>query len=216
MKILNKRQSKANIKELTTLLDKYGIDHHTLPIKLIRDKIPLKDILVENSTYQSTKLKKRLVDEGIKKDCCEICGQGNTWNDKLLVLQLDHINGIHTDNRLENLRIVCPNCHTQTDTFCTRKLKQHNYCKDCGKEIAPKSTWCPECALKHNRTHKVSPSDKPSKGELLQLIKEKPFTEIGRMYGVTDNAIRKWCRKLGLPSTKRELNALYQETTDTE
>ena len=125
MKILNKRQSKANIEKLTTLLDKYGIDHHALPIKLIRDKIPLKDILVENSTYQSTKLKKRLVDEGIKQDRCEICGQGNTWKDKLLVLQLDHINGIHTDNRLENLRIVCPNCHTQTDTFCTRKLKQH-------------------------------------------------------------------------------------------
>lgn len=214
--MLNKRQSKVNIEELTDLLAKYGIDHHALPIKLIRDKIPLKDILVENSNYQSSKLKKRLVDEGIKKDCCEICGQGNTWNDKLLVLQLDHINGIHTDNRLENLRIVCPNCHTQTDTFCTRKLKQHNYCKDCGKEIAPKSTWCPECALKHNRTHKVLPSDKPPKGELLQLIKEKPFTEIGRMYGVTDNAIRKWCRKLGLPSTKRELNALCQETTDTE
>ena len=98
MKILNKRQSKANIEELTTLLDKYGIDHHALPIKLIQDKIPLKDILVENSSYQSTKLKKRLVDEGIKQDRCEICGQCNTWNDKRLVLQLDHINGIHTDN----------------------------------------------------------------------------------------------------------------------
>ncbi len=216
MKILNKRQSKANIEELTTLLDKYGIDHHALPIKLIRDKIPLKDILVENSSYQSTKLKKRLVDEGIKQDRCEICGQGNKWNDKLLVLQLDHINGIHTDDRLENLRIVCPNCHTQTDTFCTRKLKQHNYCKDCGKEIAPKSTWCIECALKHNRAHKVATSEKPSKDKLLQLIREKPFTEIGRMYGVTDNAIRKWCRKMGLPYTKRELNALYQKNTDTE
>ena len=55
-----------------------------------------------------------------------------------------------------------------------------------------------------------------SKEELLQLIKEKPFTEIGRMYGVTDNAIRKWCKKMGLPSTKRELNALYQKNTDTE
>lgn len=137
MKILNKKQSKANIEKLTDLLDQYGIDHHTLPIKLIRDKMPLKDILVENSTYQSAKLKKRLVDEGIKQDRCEICGQGNTWNGKLLVLQLDHINGIHTDNRLENLRIVCPNCHTQTDTFCTRKLKHYNCCKDCGKEIAP-------------------------------------------------------------------------------
>ena len=216
MKILNKKQSKTNIEELTTLLDKYGIAYHTLPIRLIQEKIPLKDILVENSTYQSSKLKKRLIEEGIKKEHCEICGQGNTWNDKLLVLQLDHINGIHTDNRLENLRIVCPNCHTQTDTFCTRKLKQHNYCKDCGKEISPKSTWCPECALKHNRVHKVSPSDKPSKEELLQLIKEKPFTEIGRLYGVTDNAIRKWCKRMGLPSTKRELNALYKKNTDRE
>lgn len=70
--------------------------------------------------------------------------------------------------------------------------------------------------MKHNRVHKVSPSDKPAKEELLQLIKEKPFTEIGRIYGVTDNAIRKWCRKMGLPSTKREVNALYQENADTE
>lgn len=206
MKILHKKQSKANIEELTGLLNQYGIAYQTLPIKLIQDKIPLTEILVENSTYQSAKLKKRLVDEGIKQDRCEICGQGNTWNGKSLVLQLDHINGVHTDNRLENLQIVCPNCHTQTDTFCTRKLKHHNCCKNCGKEIASKSTWCPECALKHNRVHKVSPADKPSKEALLRLIREKPFTEIGRIYGVTDNAIRKWCKQMGLPSTKRELN----------
>jgi conserved domain protein len=68
LKILNKRQSKTNIEELTTLLDKYGIAYHALPIRLIQEKMPLKDILVENSTYQSSKLKKRLIERVSKRN----------------------------------------------------------------------------------------------------------------------------------------------------
>lgn len=54
---------------------------------------------------------------------CE-CGQGPEWNSKVLTLQLDHINGNPADNRLENLRFLCPNCHTQTETFGSRNSKQ--------------------------------------------------------------------------------------------
>ena len=60
--------------------------------------------------------------KGVKEECV-LCGQNNSWNGMKLVLQLDHINGNNKDNRIENLRILCPNCHTQTETFCrSRKI----------------------------------------------------------------------------------------------
>jgi hypothetical protein len=59
--------------------------------------------------------------------------------------------------------------------------------------------------------YKVDKVDRPDKDELLKLIMTKPFTEIGRMYGVTDNAIRKWCKSMGLPSTKKELKLYNPE-----
>lgn len=78
--------------------------------------IPLKDILVKNSTYQSFKLKKRLFDEKIKKPKCEMCGWSKISKDGRLPLELDHINGNRHDNRLKNLRILCPNCHSLQPT----------------------------------------------------------------------------------------------------
>ena len=77
----------------------------------------LEEILIENSTFVSSNfLRKRLIRENIKKHICEICNN-LTWNDKPIPLELDHINGVNTDNRLENLRIICPNCHAQTPHY---------------------------------------------------------------------------------------------------
>jgi len=70
--------------------------------------------------YQSNKLKRRIFDEGLMENKCSECGLSDTWNDKPIVLQLDHINGINNDHRFENLRLLCPNCHSQTDTWCGR------------------------------------------------------------------------------------------------
>lgn len=81
------------------------------------NSLDLSDILIQNSTYENiSRLKIRLVNEGLKENKCEICGI-NTWNNKPLVLQLHHINGIHNDHRLENLQLLCPNCHSQTDNY---------------------------------------------------------------------------------------------------
>lgn len=66
--------------------------------------------------YQSAKLLKRLIDEGYKKYKCEICGISE-WNSKHISLQLHHINGNHQDNTLSNLQVLCPNCHSQMDSF---------------------------------------------------------------------------------------------------
>lgn len=78
----------------------------------------MEEILVENSTYLNrAKLKERLVRDNLLKYECSVCGNTGEWNNKFLSLQLDHINGINNDNRIENLRFLCPNCHSQTDTF---------------------------------------------------------------------------------------------------
>ncbi|MDT4921556.1 MAG: hypothetical protein QOI15_2458 [Pseudonocardiales bacterium] len=83
---------------------------------------PLADILVVNSTYPSGPLRRRLIREGLKEPCCEICGL-STWRGEPLPLALDHINGDPCDNRLENLRVLCPNCHALTDTWCGRNIR---------------------------------------------------------------------------------------------
>ena len=85
--------------------------------------IPLEDILVEDSSYHTNDLKKRLLKEHILANECAICDQKPTHAGKELVLQLDHINGINNDHRIENLRILCPNCHTQTVTWGRKKPK---------------------------------------------------------------------------------------------
>lgn len=206
---LGKSNSGTATKLLKEKLDEYGIVHHFIVQKSRTNKIPLEEILVENRPYKSQDLKRRLIEEGYKLNKCENpeCGISE-WYGHPLVLQLHHINGNHNDNRLENLQILCPNCHSLTENFNKKKLKkEQKYCPDCGNPIRNHSEYCKHCAPKHrsNLSIKVKEEDRPSKEELLKLIKTTSFTEIGRMYGVTDNAIRKWCKKYEIPSTKKEL-----------
>lgn len=86
-------------------------------------RIPLKDILVKNSTYQTYKLRNRLFTEGIKKPKCELCGWAKRSEDGRVPVELDHINGKSRDHRLENLRILCPNCHSLQPTHRGRNRK---------------------------------------------------------------------------------------------
>lgn len=81
------------------------------------------DILVENSTYSRYHLKNRLINEGLLEYKCLICDNRGEWLNNKLVLQLDHINGKNDDNRIENLRLLCPNCHSQTSTFSGNNQK---------------------------------------------------------------------------------------------
>lgn len=77
---------------------------------------PLAEVMVENSSYGSHKLRLRLIKAGIFEHRCVTCNQ-TEWLEKPIPLELDHINGDNTDNRIENLRCLCPNCHTLTDTY---------------------------------------------------------------------------------------------------
>ena len=80
-------------------------------------KYTLDEILVENSSYANiSRLKQRLLKENKIRYECNICGIKD-WLGKSISLQLDHINGINNDHRIENLRFLCPNCHSQTETY---------------------------------------------------------------------------------------------------
>lgn len=85
--------------------------------------IAIEEILVENSTYQTGHLKRLLLKNALLINECALCGLGEEWEEKPITLVLDHINGINNDHRLSNLRILCPNCHSQTSSFAGRNIK---------------------------------------------------------------------------------------------
>lgn len=107
------------IKELNCSIEHFGA---TSPNAIYT----LDEILVENSTYTNIyRLKDRLIREKKLEYKCEGCGISD-WKGKPLSLQLDHINGKHNDHRLENLRFLCPNCHSQTETFAGRNIGRYD------------------------------------------------------------------------------------------
>ena len=84
--------------------------------------IPTIDLLVSNSNYQSHKLRKRLLKEGYFEHKCYSCNL-TEWLNQPIVLELEHIDGVHTNNQIENLTLLCPNCHSLTPTWRGRKIK---------------------------------------------------------------------------------------------
>ncbi len=85
--------------------------------------IPLNEILNgQHRSYTRGSLKRRLLRSGLKKNECEHCGL-KTWHGKMLTMHLDHINGDSWDHRFSNLRMLCPNCHSQTTTYCGRNAR---------------------------------------------------------------------------------------------
>lgn len=155
-------------------------------------KIDIEYILVEKSKYSTTKLKERLYKEKIKEKECELCGQNEEWMGKKISLILDHINGINDDNRIDNLRIVCPNCNATLDTHCRGNKrsneKNKNYC-ECGKEIFKDSKKCVICNSINSR--KVV---RPDYQELVENVENFGYKSTGLKYGVSDNTIKKWIR----------------------
>ena len=121
---LGLRQAGGNYSQAAKYLKEYAIPIEHLKgagwskgLKIVRSpNIPLEKILVPGSTYQSFKLKRRLFGVGLKKARCEECGWDRISPDGRLPLELDHINGDSKDNRLENLRVLCPNCHSLKPT----------------------------------------------------------------------------------------------------
>jgi hypothetical protein len=119
-----------------------------------------------------------------------------------MALILDHVNGVSNDNRLENLRIVCPNCAATLDTHCGRNMAAYRLCETCGitfKAGHRVQRYCsPRCASRgpgmaegHVKLRRV---ERPPYERLVREVEALGWSAVGRRYGVSDNAIRKWVR----------------------
>ncbi len=136
-------------------------------------------------------LRLKLIKEKIKGHKCECCNL-KQWNGKPIPLELDHINGNNKDNRLENLRILCCNCHAQTDNWRGRKIKKparSHICQICFKQkVSRINLSCRKCAAKTKNKTKIN---WPDTNTLVEMVKSSNYTQVGIKLGVTDNAVRK-------------------------
>lgn len=193
----------SNSQTLKNKIKKYQIDisHFTGRAKSYTSA-SIDQYLVKDSNIKSAKLKEKLLINRLKENKYEICGI-TTWQEKPIVIQLHHINGNPTDNRIENLQMLCPNCHSQTENYARKESinKPKNVCLSCGKQIGRNSTYCKSCAAKYRNNN----LEIPSRETLKELLLIKSFTKIGETYGVTDNAVRKWCKKYNLPFRKKDI-----------
>jgi len=153
--------------------------------------------LIENSTPYFNSIRKSLLTYNYFAYECNIC-KVIDWVGKPLKLEFDHINGLRTDNRLINLRLLCPNCHSQTETYCGRNAKYEERakikCIDCDK-IITEGLRCKPChgVTKINKKTKIN---WPTVDELNEMLKTSSYLSVGRKLGVSDNSIRKHIKQM--------------------
>lgn len=195
-------------------------------------KRELSEYLVKGVRVSSFKLKNRLLEEGIKEHKCENpeCGMSE-WHGKPIPLELHHINGDNTDNRLENLQILCPNCHALTDNYSGKNQKLNKRSKalttidkenilkvseesNSIREVVKKTKHAERTVKKvlENAEKKINKNDrvKEENDKKVPLIidsikRTRSYTGTAREFGVTDNAIKKLLVKRGYPSKIKDL-----------
>jgi hypothetical protein len=143
-----------------------------------KKRLSNKEVFCVNSRLPRQKIKSRIIKENLLIYKCEICNNLGEHNGSKLSLHLDHINGINDDNRLENLRFLCPNCHSQTETYGGKSNKKIKSKKNKNAD--------------RPNSRKV---ERPTLETLLKDVEEFGYSATGRKYGVSDNAIRKWIKR---------------------
>lgn len=169
-----------------------GVAHGTTS----QETVPWDEILIANSPHHiGTQRKQRLIVEGYLRNECYACAIPPVWKGKLLTLILDHINGTRSDNSLGNLRLLCPNCNSQTETYCGRNGRKYGHrkpCPLCQKPILRKSRTCHPCRSSlHIQPTKI---EWPDTDAVIAMVRASPITKVAEHLGVSDNAVRKFLK----------------------
>ena len=178
---------------------------------------------MDGSSVKSARLKERLYQAGLKERKCEMCGQSEEWCGRRMSLILDHVNGAHRDNRLENLRIVCANCNATLETHCGRNARtpvERRACAHCGDEFVPKyakQRYCSQaCGSRWDRSGlrivKARRAVRPPLEELTREVDQVGYEAVGRKYGVSGVAIRKWFVAYGVEPPRRRKDRQLSDT----
>lgn len=201
---------------------------------------PIEEYLTTNSTINSSRLRRYLLESGIKERKCERCGC-TVWMGEEIPIELHHINGVNNDNRLENLQLLCSNCHSQTENFGgknqqkVKNIRKDKSSKEKGtekvelaKKLLNEGKTLDEISSKFNQK-KVSlkkllkrhgvylEQDKKQIydiNETLLLLKEhKNFSGVGRMLGISDRAVVKRLKLNKLPTKINEIIEYLKDYT---
>jgi hypothetical protein len=210
---LNKSKSGDSYKIIKRIIKENSIDiSHFDPYRNNKfssyNEIPIEDRLMSGTNITSNELKKKLYKYGLKDRICEQCDQGEDWRGKKMALILDHINGISNDNRLENLRILCPNCNATLETHC--KGYKNTKTRQNGEKIETLCENLDKGVLKIEKTEqekqdnfgfsileresqiKQRKAERPSYDILTDEINKLGYSGTGKKYKVSDNTIKKW------------------------
>ena len=192
LRALQKRLKTENID--TSHFDQYKFCRG----KKSQQSLAIEDCLILNPKCSNTTIRSKMLEYKVLEYKCKECGLVDNWNDKFITLELDHINGNNKDNRIENLRWLCPNCHSQTITF-RNKSGLSNNCTICTKIIRCGKVRCNEC--KNIVTEKELEAKiknrkvtRPPYDSLINDVNTIGYVATGKKYGVSDNAIRKWIK----------------------
>lgn len=172
-----------SFKTLKSKLEEFNIDisHFNLSTK---NKSKPNHIIFSENTVNNAVHRRRIIRDGLIPYICEVCNNDGNHMGKQLTLQLDHKNGIKTDNRLDNFRFLCPNCHSQTPTFGTKNLTPKKEKEKIKTKRKTKIVW-------------------PTPNDLQLLLWEKPTSKIAIDLGVSDKSIEKFCKKHNLSKPPR-------------
>lgn len=189
----NRNDSSKSYECLKSKIKEFGIDtsHFLKPSEVIKNlfkegKLMRKEnseIFTQNSKTSRSCVKKRLIDDKLIEYVCFKCGNIGEWMGEKITLILDHINGVNNDHRLENLRFVCPNCNSTLETHCQGS-----------KVFEDKKVKLDKRKFRKDR-HNLRKVEWPNKELLLEMLKNMSYVSIGKKYGVSDVAVRKWAKK---------------------
>jgi len=167
-------------------------------MKYIRSTIQsrsLEDLGKDRRYFYSRNIKNKILKEKALEYTCSICGIYE-WREQKLSLHLDHINGDRLDNGIENLRFLCPNCHSLTSTYCGKNIKRRRVptvCKDCGKTISCKSLRCKKC---FNSKNKHPTKIDWSQFDIISMVEVSNYSDVARKLNVSSRTIKKHYMRL--------------------